>query len=125
MGSAGPTSMWQDRSRIVRIISMLTRIPLLIVKNRLSGGREAERWFYFDEDGYAESGWHKDEDGHWYYLNPVPEGTTWHYDEEAEKWYYDIDTEHRPYGSMYRNERTPDGYLVKEDGRWDGEARME
>lgn len=138
-----------------------------IVNPYASEGQPRESWFHFDENGYAESGWYKDTDGHWYYLhdlqdgmfgamvtgwrfdsqdgcwyyldpadgrmltgwqrihgkwyyfNPVPEGMTWLYDENAEKWYYDTDTGHRPYGSMYLNEKTPDGYLVKEDGSWD------
>lgn len=28
-------------------------------------------FYYFDDDGYAKTGWFKDEDGRWYYLNPI------------------------------------------------------
>ena len=45
------------------------------------------------------------------------------------KWYYftadGLKVEGHPYGSMYWNERTPDGYNVGKDGDWDGrEAKM-
>ena len=40
-------------------------------------------------------------DGRWYYLNPVSDGTI---------------------GIMCARKRTPDGWLVKEDGSWDEEA---
>jgi glucan-binding YG repeat protein len=47
-------------------------------------------------------GWHHDDkDGYWYYLNPVSDGTR---------------------GIMCARKRTPDGWLVKEDGSWDEEA---
>lgn len=80
------------------------------------------RWWAFGADGYLSTGWIYDTfyqgwfymdanqgmltgwqfiDGKWYYLNPVSDGTC---------------------GIMYAKKRTPDGWLVKEDGSWDEEA---
>ena len=80
------------------------------------------RWWAFGADGYLSTGWIYDTfyqgwfymdanqgmltgwqfiDGKWYYLNPVSDGTR---------------------GIMYAKKRTPDGWLVKEDGSWDEEA---
>ena len=32
-------------------------------------------WYHFDADGYMETGWLKDADGSWYYLNQASDGT--------------------------------------------------
>ena len=32
-------------------------------------------WYHFGADGYMDTGWFKDADGNWYYLNPVSDGT--------------------------------------------------
>ena len=32
-------------------------------------------WYHFGTDGYMDTGWFKDVDGNWYYLNPVSDGT--------------------------------------------------
>ncbi|MDR1765656.1 MAG: hypothetical protein LBR77_06150 [Lachnospiraceae bacterium] len=105
---------------------------------------EAGFWYYAqtDHDGFygkMKTGWHKDEtDGHWYYLDPET-GVMfvgWHeidgkwyyfaqfnfqdtyvYNAQAEAWEYAGLTE-RPYGSMYANEHTPDGYTVDQNGAW-------
>ncbi len=99
-------------------------------------------WMHRDSDGMLgtmETGWHyDDQDGKWYYLNPdggemllgwqqigsawyyfnpyAPE-ITWHYDEATGGWTWNGSAS-RPYGSMYRNEMTPDGYFVDENGAW-------
>lgn len=57
-------------------------------------------WFYMDANQGMLTGW-QFIDGKWYYLNPVSDGTS---------------------GIMYAKKRTPDGWLVKEDGSWDEEA---
>ena len=53
-------------------------------------------WYRFGADGIMLTGWYE-ENGKRYYLNPVSDGTK---------------------GRMYRNEQTPDGYFVGEDGVW-------
>ena len=45
------------------------------------------------------------------------EGSTWAYNEAAEKWFY-LDNKRRPFGSLYQNETTPDQYRVDGDGAW-------
>ena len=32
-------------------------------------------WYHFGADGYMDTGWFKDADGNWYYLNPASDGT--------------------------------------------------
>lgn len=104
-------------------------------------------WYYTydvsDGDlGGLVRGWHYDMDGRWYYLSPdtglmrtgwqtiagrsyyftrygeVP-AQTWFWDTTFGQWLYDF-LGFRSYGSMYINERTPDGYTVGTDGSWTG-----
>ena len=56
-------------------------------------------------------------DGSWYFFNPAAAEVTWNYEEESGGWRYNGSAA-RPYGSMYENETTPDGYAVGEDGAW-------
>ena len=50
-------------------------------------------WYHFGADGYMDTGWFKDADGNWYYLNPVSDGTRgamktgWLKDVDG-NWYY-------------------------------------
>ena len=50
-------------------------------------------WYHFGADGYMDTGWFKDTDGNWYYLNPVSDGTRgamktgWFKDVDG-NWYY-------------------------------------
>ena len=101
-------------------------------------------WYYLHRDsdgmlGTMETGWHYDgQDGKWYYLNPsggammlgwqkigekwyyfnpYAPSVTWNYSKETGGWTYN-GTQSRPYGSMYQNETTPDGYQVGSDGAW-------
>lgn len=37
--------------------------------------KETMFWYHFGTDGYMDTGWFKDVDGNWYYLNPVSDGT--------------------------------------------------
>ena len=32
-------------------------------------------WYHFGADGYMDTGWFKDTDGNWYYLNQASDGT--------------------------------------------------
>ena len=102
------------------------------------------KWYYLHREsdgmlGTMETGWHYDgQDGRWYYLNPnggemllgwqqigeswyyfnpVAPAVTWNYNEATGGWTYN-GSESRPYGSMYINETTPDGYAVDENGAW-------
>jgi len=57
--------------------------------------KDNERWYYFDENGYMVSGWKK-------------LGEAWHYFNTG--------------GEMLLNTKTPDGYRVDENGRWEPEG---
>lgn len=99
------------------------------------------KWYYVDEKRGMLTGWYLDpQDGRWYYLdlatgemltgwqlipgwgymylNPFAEAQTWFYDEASGMWIYDTENTRRPYGSLYMNEKTPDGYFVDENGVW-------
>ena len=95
------------------------------------------KWYYMDEDnGVMTRGWHKDpQDGRWYYMdnsgamltgwqniggknyffNPVVPSPTYEWNSTDMRWDY-VKTSSRPYGSMYENEKTPDGYTVNANG---------
>ena len=71
------------------------------------------------------SGWQL-ADGYWYLLNPQHDGTFgkmltgwW---QVNGKWYYlnPYTKNGMPYGAMFANGMTPDGYLVGTDGAWLG-----
>lgn len=97
-------------------------------------------WYYCDVNTGMKTGWHEDEqdgrryyldpvsgvmatgwrqiNGRWYYFNASTPVQTWEYDRTQRIWKYKEDISGRPYGSLYRNERTPDGYAVDENGVW-------
>lgn len=60
-----------------------------------------QSWFYVDDNHGMLTGWQKI-DGKWYYLNEVSDGTR---------------------GKLAKNTTTPDGYVVLEDGSWDGKQK--
>lgn len=80
------------------------------------------QWYHFGNDGYMDTGWFKDVDGRWYYLNPVSDGTKgmmmtgWQFIDGA--WYYFNEVSNGYKGAMLSNCKTPDGYQVGADGRW-------
>ena len=107
----------------------------------------SNKWFYLnpkagDKQGQMQTGWVKDETtGKWYFMNlesgalsigwaKAPDNRWYLFDESGamltgwrnvnEKWYYlNPNTNNdRPFGSMYINETTPDGYRVDESGAW-------
>lgn len=74
--------------------------------------------YYLDPaSGKMVYGWKKIGDN-WYYLNDVVGDPTWIYNTENNTWVYQLGGR-KPWGAMYRNEKTPDGYLVDETGAWD------
>ena len=75
------------------------------------------KWYYLDLDsGRMFKGWHLIS-GKWYFFTPQTSEKTWELGSDGE-WYYLNNTNIRPLGSMYRNEVTPDGYRVNEDGQY-------
>ncbi len=104
-------------------------------------------WYFFDNEGIMVTGWYLDSrtniwyhlntekgakegqmtidfftdtDGHMYYLDPVTGAMQVGWRKIGESWYYfsTSSTAQRPYGSLYRNTTTPDGYKVGGSGAW-------
>ena len=108
-------------------------------------GLTKTKWYNFNSDGVMNSGWILDA-GKWYHLSTAHNGffgemlEGWFFDNTDGKWYYldgsgamvvgwqniggkwyyftvNKDNKH-PYGSLYVNTTTPDGYKVNADGVW-------
>ncbi len=79
--------------------------------------------YYLDpQGGNLTTGW-KPIDNKWYYFNAAALSRTWELDKETGNWYYNIRSKSKPFGAMYENEKTPDGYYVGADGVWDGKEK--
>ena len=75
------------------------------------------RWYYLDpSSGAMHTNWSKI-GGDYYFLNPTATAQTWFFDNATDRWNFG-DVNSRPYGSMYQNETTPDGYHVNASGAW-------
>ena len=81
-------------------------------------------WWAFDENGYAKTGWLRDEDySGWFYVDPEHGMQTgWVLINGV--WYYFHPVSDGKQGLMYTERRTPDGYYVDENGVWDGKDRQ-
>lgn len=78
-------------------------------------------WYYMNTDTGMKTGWHQDlRDGRWYYLEPENGHMITGWRLISGSWYYmnPSETNGKPLGAMYQNERTPDGYITDADGRW-------
>lgn len=74
-----------------------------------------KKWYYFDlTDGHMLIGWNFINE-RWYFFTEVNGGQTY-FGDNSKGWKYTPVSEIRPYGSMYCNEITPDGYRVDENG---------
>ena len=79
--------------------------------------KETMFWYHFGTDGYMDTGWFKDADGNWYYLNPVSDGTQgtmktgWLKDADG-NWYYLNPVSDGTRGAMKT------GWLKDADGSW-------
>ena len=75
-----------------------------------------ENWYYLiPEGGAMATGWRKIGEK-WYYFETAGAGV-YAYDPVEERWSYGGGSG-KPLGSMYKNEMTPDGCLVGDDGAW-------
>lgn len=103
-------------------------------------------WYLTSADNGMQSGWYTDPqdgctyymepgtgklaigwkmiDGKWYYFHAVSQAPTWELNRETGNWFYNTRSVGKPFGSLYRSERTPDGYVVDGDGRWNGESNQ-
>ena len=102
-------------------------------------------WYWVSVDKGMQSGWYKDAkdgftyyldpatgklaagwmkiDGKWYYFNAISVSPTYVFDEKTGAWFYNTLSRRKPYGAMYQNEETPDGYVVDTDGVWNGQSK--
>ena len=101
---------------------------------------ENNNWYYYSGTtrDTLKRGWHLDpQDGKWYYLNPL-DGvmfigwhnigekwyffnnytTNWTWELRNGEWYFKNIENSRPLGSMYTNEKTPDGFKVDKNGEY-------
>lgn len=81
--------------------------------------QDDKRDYYLDPvTGIMQSGW-RQIDGAFYYFTPLEETKrqNWFWNTGIGRWLYDF-LGYRTYGSMFRNETTPDGYVVDESGVW-------
>ena len=78
--------------------------------------------YYLNTDGSLVHGW-KQIDGKWYYFNELATGVTWIYDAEKNAWAYNTASGRRPWGALYLDALTPDGYRVGKNGVWDGQKK--
>lgn len=62
-------------------------------------------------------------DEKWYYFHEAVQVPTWNFNAVTGQWVYNALSGNKPYGSMYHNERTPDGFFVGVDGVWDGQDK--
>lgn len=89
-----------------------------------------EEWYRFDGSGFMATGWYLDTDGRWYFLNPVSDGTKgkmmtgWQWIDGYCYYLSPQSSQLHPLGSMYVNEKTPDGYEVDQNGAWTDEKGM-
>ena len=77
------------------------------------------RVYYLDPiTGIMQTGWREIEETY-YYFTPLDQTyrQNWFWNTTFGRWIYDF-LGYRTYGSMYKEERTPDGYLVGADGAW-------
>ena len=74
-------------------------------------------WYHFGADGSMDTGWFKDADGNWYYLNPASDGTQgamktgWFKDTDG-NWYYLNPVSDGTRGAMKT------GWFKDTDGNW-------
>ena len=81
--------------------------------------QDMQTYYLEPQAGKLAAGW-KVIDSAWYYFNTIVSAPAWEFDKESRNWYYNTKSKSKPFGAMYRNEKTPDGYFVNDTGAWDG-----
>ena len=99
--------------------------------------KETGSWYYLKENGAMKKGWIQ-LSGIWYYLGTADGRMAVGWQSIGEKWYYLNPAEpvpvpatdpvtgqtvqstegQLPYGAMYQNRKTPDGFMTGADGAW-------
>ena len=79
-------------------------------------------WYHFNAEGYMETGWFTDKDGHTYFLHDQNDAkigamyTGWRWIGDNCYYFTKDSAEGQPAGSMVKNGKTPDGYTVNAQG---------
>lgn len=84
-------------------------------------------WFSFDEKGLMRTGWFRDDDGSYYYLNPESDGTRgcmvtgwrWIADESGRKKCYYFNTISDGHRGRMLSDTMIDGYRINSRGEWE------
>ncbi|MCI8516201.1 MAG: hypothetical protein HFG75_04935 [Hungatella sp.] len=84
--------------------------------------QDRQTYYMEPETGRLAAGW-RQIDGSWYYLNGVSAKPVWVFDPISGNWNYNGASGSKPYGALYRDGRTPDGFQVDAQGVWDGSAK--
>ena len=99
--------------------------------------KETGSWYYLRDNGAMKKGWIQ-LSGIWYYLGAADGRMAVGWQSIGQKWYYLNPVEHvpvpvtdpvtgqtvqstegqLPYGAMYQNRKTPDGFMTGADGAW-------
>lgn len=83
-----------------------------------------EGWYHFNAEGYMETGWFTDKDGHTYFFHDQNDAkigamyTGWRWIGDNCYYFTKDSAEGQPAGSMVKNGKTPDGYTVNAQGQW-------
>ena len=78
---------------------------------------DGHTYYLEPETGKLARGW-KQINNQWYYFNTDTTSQGWRFDETTGNWNYNANNKEKPFGAMYKNEQTPDGYYVNGDGIW-------
>lgn len=83
-----------------------------------TNSQDKKKYYLHPETGHMLTGWQKIGEKYYYFAtaDDIPK-QTWFFKTDVGKWLYDA-IGFRSYGSMYQNERTPDGRLVDADGAY-------
>ena len=82
------------------------------------------KWYQIDARTGMRTGLFTDTDSHIYDFDSISGAMLTGWQLIANKWYYfSEEGGKQPYGSMYRNGVTPDGYRVDASGAWDGSGK--
>lgn len=84
--------------------------------------QDQNTYYLEPQAGKMAIGW-KTIDSKWYYFNAVALNPTWQLNKETGNWDYNTKSKSKPFGAMYKNGKTPDGYYVDQDGVWDGKEK--
>ena len=90
----------------------------VLAKGWHTNSQDNKKYYLHPDTGHMLTGWQKIGEKYYYFAtaDDVPK-QTWFFQTNVGKWLYDA-IGFRSYGSMYQNERTPDGRLVDAEGAY-------